>query len=414
MEVDTGATVSIITEHTLKAITPDATLKSSRVVLKTYTGEQMPVLGELQVKVQYGQQSQSLPLVVVASNGPSLFGRNWLESLRLNWQQIRAVSAASASAGSIDSLLETHAEIFKDELGTIKSFSASLQVRSEARPKFFKARSVPFAIKGALDRELDRLESCGILKKVTSSDWVAPIVAFSKKDGNFRICRDYKVTVNQALDVDQYPLPRPDELFATLAGGKKFSKLDLSQAYQQLVLDDESVKYVTINTHRGLYQYTRLPFGVASAPAIFQKVMDTMLQGIPHVICYLDDILVTGENDNQHLHNLAEVLKRLQLHGVRMKKAKCQFMQASVEYLGHRIDADGLHTTDSKLKAITQAPTPQNVQELKSFLGLLNYYGKFILNLATILHPLNTLLQKGRRWQWTTECTKAFASAKAS
>ena len=118
-------------------------------------------------------------------------------------------------------------------------------------------------------------------------------------------------------------------------------------------------------------------------------------------------------NDYQHLHNLVEVLKRLQLHGTKMKKAKCQIMQASVEYLGHRVDADGLHTTDSKLRAITQAPTPQNVQELRSFFGLLNYYGKFIPNLATILHPLNTLLQKGRRWQWTAECTKAFASVKA-
>ena len=163
--------------------------------------------------------------------------------------------------------------------------------------------------------------------------------------------------MNQALDVDQYPLPKPDDLFATLAGGKKFSKLDLSQAYQQLVLDEQSTPYVTINTHRGLYQNTRLPFGVASAPAIFQKVMDTILQGIPQVICYIDDILVTGadDHDEEHLRNLAEVLQRLQHHGVRMKRAKCEFMKTSVEYLGHRIDAEGLHTTDSKLTAITQA-----------------------------------------------------------
>ena len=231
-------------------------------------------------------------------------------------------------------------------------------MRPEARPKFFKARPVPFAIKGALDQELDRLESCGILQKVTSSDWAAPIVAVPKKDGKFRICGDYKVTVNQALDVAQYPLPKPDDLFATLAGGKRFSKLDLSQAYQQLVLDDESKQYVTINTHKGLYQYTRLPFGVASAPALFQKVMDTILQGIPHVICYIDDILVTGVNQEDHLRNLAEVLQRLQRHGISMKKAKCEFMQHSVEYLGHQIDAEGLHTTDSKLAAVTQAPTP--------------------------------------------------------
>ena len=100
--------------------------------------------------------------------------------------------------------------------------------------------------------------------------------------------------------MDQYPLPKPEDLFATLAGGKKFSKLDFSQAYQQLPLDDDSMKYVTVNTHRGLYRYTQLPFGVASAPVLFQKLMDSVLQGIPNVICYIDDILVTGSSDEDH------------------------------------------------------------------------------------------------------------------
>lgn len=121
-----------------------------------------------------------------------------------------------------------------------------------------------------------------------------------------------------ALEVDQYPLPKPEDLFATLSGGQKFTKLDLAQAYQQLLLDEESRKYVTINTHKGLYHYTRLPFGVASAPAIFQKAMDTILQGIPNVLCYLDDILVTGKDDESHIGNLSMVLERLQKHGVRM------------------------------------------------------------------------------------------------
>ena len=120
-------------------------------------------------------------------------------------------------------------------------------------------------------------------------------------------------------------------IFATLAGGKKFSKLDLSQAYQQLLLNKESSKLVTINTHRGLYRYSRLPFGVASAPAMFQQVMDTILQGIPGVICYLDDILVTGRDEADHLNHLAAVLERLQQHGVRVKREKCAFLQTSVE-----------------------------------------------------------------------------------
>lgn len=120
--------------------------------------------------------------------------------------------------------------------------------------------------------------------------------------------------MNSALHVDQYPLPIPEELFATLAGGKQFTKLDLSNAYQQLPLDNESRKMCTINTHRGLYQYTRLPFGIASAPAIFQKLMDSVLQGMSRTVCYIDDILVTGGSEEEHLRNLELVLERLKTH----------------------------------------------------------------------------------------------------
>lgn len=148
------------------------------------------------------------------------------------------------------------------------------------KPKFFKSRSVPYAVKGAIEEELDRLEREGILEKVNYSEWATPIVAVPKPDGRFRICGDFKVTVNQALHVDQYPLPKVEDLFATLAGGRKFTKLDLSQAYLQLELHPDSMKYCTVNTHQGLYQFTRLPFGIASAPALFQKVMDSILQGV--------------------------------------------------------------------------------------------------------------------------------------
>ena len=219
-------------------------------------------------------------------------------------------------------LFDKYKNIFKEELGIVSSHKATLQVRPGASPKFHKARPVPFAIKDALGAHLDHLESEGILVKVKHSDWAAPIVAVPKQDGKFRICGDYKVTLNAALDIDQYPLPKPDDFFASLAGGQKFTKLDLAQAYQQLVLDESSRKFTTITTHQGLYQYTRLPFGIASTPAIFQKTMDQIHQGIPHVTCYIDDILITGANEQEHLHNLEEVFRRLDQHNLRIKRAK--------------------------------------------------------------------------------------------
>ena len=173
------------------------------------------------------------------------------------------------------------------------------------------------------------------------SDWAAPIVPVVKRDGTIRICGDYKLTVNQAATTDAYPLPRIEDLFASLSGGKLFSKLDLAHAYQQIPLANESMKYTTINTHKGLYQYTRLPFGVASAPSIFQRTMENILQGLPHTCVYIDDILITGANDEEHIHNLEAVLSCLEKAGLRLKLKKCQFMLPAVEYLGHQITAQG-------------------------------------------------------------------------
>ena len=154
----------------------------------------------------------------------------------------------------LHSVLDQHPTLFQEGLGAIEPYRATLQVKQGASPKFVKPRPVPFATKDAVGRELDRLEKDGILERVPHSDWAAPIVVVPKKDGSFRICGDYRLTVNPVLAVDQYPLPRPEDLFATLSGGTKFTKLDLSQAYLQVQLDDESAKYTTINTHQGLYQ----------------------------------------------------------------------------------------------------------------------------------------------------------------
>ena len=126
------------------------------------------------------------------------------------------------------------------------------------------------------------------------------------------ICGDFKLTVNQVSKLDRYPIPKIEDLFSQLAGGKSFTKLDLSQAYQQICLDVKSKPYVTINTHRGLFQYNRLSYGVSSALGIFQRMMDTLLQGMEHVVAYLDDILITGTSDEAHLTTLWEVLCRLE------------------------------------------------------------------------------------------------------
>ena len=162
--------------------------------------------------------------------------------------------------------------MFRPGTGTMTQLKAHLSLREQAEPQFCKPRSVPFAIRDRVGKELDHLEEEGILCRVDHSEWAAPIVPVPKKDGSIRICGDFKVTINPALRIDQYPLPKPSDLMACLTGGKRFTKLDLTSAYQQMLLDEASSKLVAINTHQGLYQFTRLSFGVASAPAVFREL----------------------------------------------------------------------------------------------------------------------------------------------
>ena len=302
-----------------------------------------------------GQQAQ-LPLVVVKGNGPTLLGRNWLKAIRLNWQSIHY----TVDAG-LTSLLDQYSEVFEDGTGTFTGYEVHLEIDLNAQPRFNKARPVPYSKRQGVEDELDHLVAEGTLEPVEYSDWAAPIVAILKADKkSIRICGDFRTTVNPVSKLHRYRIPRVEDLFAGLAKGKTFT-IDLKQAYLQMRLSAHSQKYLVINTHRGLFRYTRLPYGVNAAPGIFQRTMEQMLRDIPGVVVYIDDILVTGPTEAEHLRSLGEVLKRLAKTGLRAKKHKCQFMQPQVVFLGHVIDDKGIHPVPSKVKAIQDAPRPKNV-----------------------------------------------------
>ena len=175
---------------------------------------------------------------------------------------------------------------------------------------------------------------------------------------------------------------------------------------------EESKKFVTINSHKSLFQYNRLVFGISSCSAIWQLAIDQLLQGKPGIQCILDDMIVSGKTDEEHLENLESVLKRLRDAGLKANKEKCEFFGKRVQFCGHEIDGEGLHKTQEKIEAVVSAPRPENVSQLRSFLGLVNYYNRFLANASIVLHPLHQLLEPNSEWQWTEQCEQAFTEAK--
>ncbi|KHJ98587.1 hypothetical protein OESDEN_01423 [Oesophagostomum dentatum] len=262
----------------------------------------------------------------------------------------------SKRAEFVANLREQFAEVFKCELGRCTKTEAKLVLKDNAIPIFKKKRPVPYASVPDLDKEIDRLVGEGVISAVDHSEWVAPIVVVRKKNSKIRLRAHFSTGLNDALQLQQHPLPTVEEVFTKLDGGQLFTQIYFAEAYLQVEVEEESKETLTINAHRGLFRYNRLPFGVKSAPGIFQQIMNAMICGLEGVAVYLDDI----------------------------------------QYLGYIIDKDGRHPDPEKNEVIRQMPVPKNVQEVRSFLGMVSCYGSFIAEMR----------------RWNKECEAAFNRAK--
>ena len=255
-------------------------------------------------------------MFVIEGSGPNLLGTDALQTLKLNWNRVLNVTGDLGS-----DLVSKHFDDFKPGLGTWKHSSVKRAVDPNARPCFLKARSVLYALQSAVEKELHKLVDHNVIQPVEFAEWSAPIVPVLKSNGQVRICGDYKCT-NQAAKTDKYPLPNIEDLYVKLANGCCSTKLDLSQAYLQLPLDEQSKLLTTINTTKGLFVYNRLALGVSSAPSIFPHTLDQLLAGIPMVVIYLDDILVSGVSREEHDKHLNMVLERLNAAGLHLNCTK--------------------------------------------------------------------------------------------
>lgn len=413
MQVDTGASFSIVNECTwrsLRSRLPRAALQPVRLTLRTWTETPVLLLGQVTLPVRYKEVNRDLCVIVAKGNGPNLLGRDWLAPLNIK-MNINFVSSAIDSEMN-RAIEKKHEEVFRDGLGTYRGHPVAIHLKTGATPKFLKARPVPFAIKERVEKEIDRLEGEGVLRPTSYSEWATPVVPIIKKSGDVRLCGDYRSTVNETTESDTYPMPTANEVFATVAGGRYFTTLDLERAYTQVVVDEDTSKLLTLNTCKGLYTVHRLAFGVKACPGIFQRLMSSLLAGIRGVAVLIDDIIICGHTRQEMQERLDSVLERIKQAGLRLNKNKCKFAKEQVEFLGFVIDAEGIHPAPSKVESIVNTPEPKNKRELQAFLGLYNFYERFVPHKATLLEPLHRLLETTRTWKWTESEQNAFDTAK--
>ncbi|GJP48756.1 hypothetical protein CLOM_g8031 [Closterium sp. NIES-68] len=247
----------------------------------------------------------------------------------------------------------------------------------------------------------------------SASPYGAPILFVHKKGGGLRMCVDYRA-LNKITIKNRYPLPRIEDLFDRLQGAQWFSALDLAQGYHQLRITDEDVPKTAFRTPFGHFQWRVLSFGLTNAPASFQRAMNDVFREAlgEFVLVYLDDILVYSKTEAEHTQHLKWVLGKLREHKYFARLWKCHFYKRELEYLGHIVGNNGLKVDPKKVTAVQEWPVPQDVGQVRSFLGLANYFRRFLENYSTIVAPLTALTRKGWAWEWTSECQQAFEEVK--
>lgn len=278
------------------------------------------------------------------------------------------------------------------DVGLIKGYEHVIDTKLH-RPIAMNPRRVPVNLEDKVDALVNDLEKKDIIEKV-ESPWNSAIVVVPKKNGDIRLCVDYR-QLNSATERPIYHIPDAKELFDTLDGSEYFSTLDLSMGYHQIKMNEADRLKTAFTTKKGQFCFKRMPFGLCGAPQSFQRVMAAILreQNWKYCVIYLDDILIFGRNLKEHNERLCSVLQCLSKAGVKLSPKKCFFMRKEVSYLGHVINKDGIRTDPEKLEKIRKWPIPKTTKELKTFISLCGYYRKFIKNFAEIVRPLELLCQ---------------------
>ena len=315
--------------------------------------------------------------------------------------------------GRLEAFLNRHEDLFATNpanLGRCKLVKHHIETTGP--PVYQNRYRTAVQLRPVVKQQIEEMLANDIIRP-SSSPYGSPILLVKKKDSDYRFCVDYR-KLNDSTVKDRYPLPRRDETIDALHGAKYFSTLDLASGYWQIELDEECKQKTAFTTEFGHFEFNRMPFGLQGAPSSFQRLMNHIFREELNVfaLVYLDDIIVFSRTLEEHFRNLETVFRRLREAGLKLKLKKCSFEKNSVPYLGHIVSADGLATDPKKISAMTNFPPPRNVKQLQTFLGLTNYYRRFVPNFAQVAHPLTELTKKDIEFVWSDTQQQAFQALK--
>ena len=376
-----------------------------------YVGEYIDVASATLVKPRLGQRgTHSVPMCSMDPVTPLVTRDSFVEQFGIGQKEHTSVELTQ-----LQDLLWEYQDIFGKhdyDVGHNSEIKLSIDTGDSA-PICCKRRiPVAFSHRETVGKIIDSMESEGIIRR-SWSPWAMPLLVVRKKDGSVRLVIDYR-PLNKVLKKDSYPLPKIEELLASLNGHKYFTTLDLNSGFYNIEVEESSKEKTAFTCFKGLYEFNRMPMGLSNSPALMQRLANLLLSEIGSniALAYIDDIIVMSEDFKSHLSDLRVTFAALRKKGVKIKAKKVRIAKRKVLFLGFEVDARGIRVDPNRFEVIENLASPRNVKEVQQVHGFLSYYRKFIPNFSKIAAPITRLLRKDSEFRWSDQCISAFRTLK--
>ncbi|CAK1603490.1 unnamed protein product [Parnassius mnemosyne] len=434
--IDTGSDVNLIKLSEVEKFMTEKAIydKEKSIHLTGIAGKELNTKGLLKVKVLIDDYYADLEFHVVQDYAipvSVILGNPILKDFEINFTRdgifLEKISYLTLLAEEKNNICDEHypenkeiadkvTKLIKEYKTNAKKKESNVEMKiilTEEDPIYQSPRRLsPLEMK-VVDEQIKEWLDQKIIRP-SKSDFASPVVLAKKKDGTYRLCIDYR-KLNKRIVKDRFPLPLIEDQIDRLKGAKVFTTLDLKNGFMHVNVHEESRKFTAFVTPQGQYEFMKMPFGLCTAPSVFQRYVNHVFQDLISdgtVLAYLDDLILPSETEEEGLEKLVKVFQRAEEYGLLFNWKKCHFMKREIEYLGYIIRNNELRPSKEKISAVSRFKTPHNIKSLQSFLGLSGYFRKFIKNYSIIAKPLTNLLKKDVEFNFDEECEMAFNELK--